>query len=722
MAVYYKFKSAKIYDSILITEPYISIANLKERIFSSKKLWGGKDFDLLVSNAQSNEEYVDEKAMIPRNTSVLIRRVPGLPLKTIVAEPKKMEVLEDSSQDHSALNSTLLDQSSSMKLYEQSTFDDFGEDMFAIPEVASEQTKNPVLNISTVDKAEEDMKINTLVNTPAIDWQCQTMDTSGSGRGFQQFPTATQHGIGRGGLQSKRPPPGYVCHRCKVPGHFIQHCPTNGDPAFDIKRMKAPTGIPQSMLTAHPDGSYTLSSGAVAVLTPNEAAFDKEIEGLPTSCSISDLPVELCCPLCKSVMRDAVLTSKCCFSSFCDKCIRDYLISKSMCLCGATNMLADDLIPNKTLRETIDHMLVSRSISKSSSSDNAGSRSQVQDAKSTSHVEPKNASPTLSAASKEELKRSPVEISTSNKGDGEITTESSHAKQSQKKAAEHVDLLEASSQPRSRKESTLQQSGPTPGVVQGKVLCSEQVKRKKKGRTSLDGNVVNMLSAGFPDSGAESCAGHPLLPAFYNPYWPGGGMPGSIDSYMSQFMGNMPYMGYLPGAFDVWSQFGAQMNLPVPQRESSFDNGKITRQVMRSRSEASQAKLKLGVTTQTATTESKQSNQVERLKNSCCDSTQGFSKQNAAAYKDLDVSTWSRRRERSPDLRLKSSMSLRARASPDSSVKRDKDCNKRKRDINYSVRLNRHEATPNEQWKAGNRKASYSDSGEGDERHFKRRW
>lgn len=51
------------------------------------------------------------------------------------------------------------------------------------------------------------------------------------------------------------------------------------------------------------------------------AAFEKEIEGLPSNTrSVGDLPPELHCPLCKEVMKDAVLTSKCCFKSFCDKC------------------------------------------------------------------------------------------------------------------------------------------------------------------------------------------------------------------------------------------------------------------------------------------------------------------------------------------------------------------------------------------------------------------
>jgi E3 ubiquitin-protein ligase RBBP6 len=140
-------------------------------------------------------------------------------------------------------------------------------------------------------------------------------------------------------------------------GHFIQHCPTNGNPAYDPRRFKPPTGIPKSMLMTTPDGSYSLPGGAVAVLQPNEyaallifpyegfcnifilmtslllqcfaffrAAFEKEIEGIPTLAraaivSTELLPENLRCPICKEIMKDAVLTSKCCFNSFCDKCI-----------------------------------------------------------------------------------------------------------------------------------------------------------------------------------------------------------------------------------------------------------------------------------------------------------------------------------------------------------------------------------------------------------------
>ncbi|PPR83974.1 hypothetical protein GOBAR_AA36739 [Gossypium barbadense] len=378
MAVYYKFKSARDFDSISMDGPFISVGTLKEKIFESKHLGRGTDFDLVVTNAQTNEEYLDEAMLIPKNTSVLIRRVPGRPRMPIVAaqEPKVGNQIENAQLE----KSNLLDADSSVPKYpEDSEWDEFGNDLYSIPETLPVQSSNPLLDAPPTNKADEDSKIKALIDTPALDWQRQGADGFGPGRGFGRGMGGRMggRGFGRLGLERKTPPQGYVCHRCKVPGHFIQHCPTNGDPNYDIKRVKPPTGIPKSMLMATPDGSYALPSGAVAVLKPNEAAFEKEIEGLPSTRSVGDLPPELHCPLCKEVMKDAVLTSKCVLKLTLTKCnsgIRDHIISKSMCVCGATNILADDLLPNKTLRDTINRILESGN----SSADNAGSTFQVQ--------------------------------------------------------------------------------------------------------------------------------------------------------------------------------------------------------------------------------------------------------------------------------------------------------------------------------------------------------
>uniref|UniRef100_A0A6V7QSV6 DWNN domain-containing protein n=1 Tax=Ananas comosus var. bracteatus TaxID=296719 RepID=A0A6V7QSV6_ANACO len=558
MAVYYKFKSAKDYDSIPIEGQFISVGNLKERIFESKHLGRGTDFDLMVANAQTNEEYVDEAAMIPKNTSVLIRRVPGRPRKPIVTEPDEPKVLEDKVEDAFPPSSTLVTDPSTMKYPEESEWDEFGNDLYTIPEVLPSQSIRPAVDLSPADHVDEDSKIKALIDTPALDWNRQAQDAYGSGRGYGRGMGGRMvagRGFGRGGFERKTPPAGYVCHRCKVPGHFIQHCPTNGDPNYDIKRVKPPTGIPKSMLMATPDGSYALPSGAVAVLKPNEAAFEKEIEGLPTTRPVSDLPPELRCPLCKEVMKDAVLTSKCCFRSFCDKCIRDYIISKSMCVCGATSILADDLLPNKTLRETISRILESTT----SSTENAGSLVLVQDMESARPGLPKVISPTHSAASKGESKASkgeskgpPVEHSLEAESASRVKAVNMDMNSSDKKVAINVNVSDATPESTNAKEAKSPESAPAPPEdAQEKLLAGEQGKKKKKKKARLPGSAVDMQWRNYQDMGVENFGGMPLAASSYNPYW-AGGMPMGMDPYMAApLAGAMPFMGYAPGPFDV---------------------------------------------------------------------------------------------------------------------------------------------------------------------------
>ena len=64
------------------------------------------------------------------------------------------------------------------------------------------------------------------------------------GRGGPQdipYRPRGQHNSYRGGYNNSRPPDGYVCKRCKEPGHRVENCPTNGDPMYDTYDTK---GIP----------------------------------------------------------------------------------------------------------------------------------------------------------------------------------------------------------------------------------------------------------------------------------------------------------------------------------------------------------------------------------------------------------------------------------------------------------------------------------------------
>jgi hypothetical protein len=125
--------------------------------------------------------------------------------------------------------------------------------------------------------------------------------------------------------EQKTPPPNYICHRCNQPGHFINQCPTNGDPSFDIPKVKKPTGIPRMYLKPVAGGdsrpSLILPGGQFAVMAANEEALQKEVaknKQVDTS-----IPDSLRCPLCGGLLNDAVLIP-CCGYSFCEECMLSF--------------------------------------------------------------------------------------------------------------------------------------------------------------------------------------------------------------------------------------------------------------------------------------------------------------------------------------------------------------------------------------------------------------
>lgn len=100
MSIHYKFKSAIDYDTITFDGLHISVSDLKKSIVQQKRLGKATDFDLMITNAQTNEGetlflvgvvfgfnwnnvfflhfpvYTDESALIPKNTSLIVACVP----------------------------------------------------------------------------------------------------------------------------------------------------------------------------------------------------------------------------------------------------------------------------------------------------------------------------------------------------------------------------------------------------------------------------------------------------------------------------------------------------------------------------------------------------------------------------------------------------------------------------------------------------------------------
>ena len=64
--------------------------------------------------------------------------------------------------------------------------------------------------------------------------------------------------------------------------HWVQDCPTQGDPNYDRKRVRPPVGIPMTRLARSDEGGLVLPNGQTGTLIANEDAFAREILGLPT--------------------------------------------------------------------------------------------------------------------------------------------------------------------------------------------------------------------------------------------------------------------------------------------------------------------------------------------------------------------------------------------------------------------------------------------------------
>lgn len=54
---------------------------------------------------------------------------------------------------------------------EDSEWDEFGNDLYAIPEVLPVKSNNLILEALPTNIADEESKLKALIDTPALDWQ-----------------------------------------------------------------------------------------------------------------------------------------------------------------------------------------------------------------------------------------------------------------------------------------------------------------------------------------------------------------------------------------------------------------------------------------------------------------------------------------------------------------------------------------------------------------------
>ncbi|XP_067087747.1 E3 ubiquitin-protein ligase RBBP6 [Osmerus mordax] len=320
--VHYKFSSKLQYDTVTFDGLHITLSDLKRQIMGREKLKAG-DCDLQITNAQTKEEYHDDTALITKNSSVIIKRIPLGGVKAtnktyligrsdhhhVVGPPKAMD-------DH-AVSVSLAQLSKTANLAEAN--------------------------------ASEDDKIRAMMSQSNHDYDPIHYTKKLSGP----------------------PPPNYTCFRCGKNGHYIRNCPTNGDKSFEApQRIKKSTGIPRSFMMEVDDpsikGAMLTNTGRYAIPTIDAEAYAIGKKEKPPfvaqakSSSEEDedpIPDELLCLLCKDLMTDAVVIP-CCGNSYCDDCVRTSLLESDehICpTCGKSDVSPDALIANKFLRQAVNN-------------------------------------------------------------------------------------------------------------------------------------------------------------------------------------------------------------------------------------------------------------------------------------------------------------------------------------------------------------------------------
>ncbi|KAF9155412.1 E3 ubiquitin-protein ligase rbbp6 [Linnemannia schmuckeri] len=389
--VHYKFKSSKDYDSATFDGHSISVFDLKKEILIAKGLKGPDD--LALTHAESGEEYYDDAALIPRNTSVLVARVPAKPgrggaqryLEGAGPVPRGGNMTRNVFEKPGS--STHHDPMGGSKVYRNTT--------------SLLQEEGPPVEAVDMSQMTEEEKMKFVFEQQTSHWgKTQEGMANAQFRPLSKFQGATRNqpqngpraagevGSGAGSSnsgayprqpmdQQQRPPPNtYVCYRCGKKGeHWIQFCPTNNDKSFEPIGIKKTTGIPRSFLkTVKSDtlqskkGVMVTQDGNLVVATTNDyewKKFHEKSKGTLTSdeaYNTAPIPDDMKCSICHLLLKNAV-KAPCCGTNFCDECIRNYLVHPPKgedpfkCQSCHQYLVPDQLIPNVDLRLRVEHHL-----------------------------------------------------------------------------------------------------------------------------------------------------------------------------------------------------------------------------------------------------------------------------------------------------------------------------------------------------------------------------
>ncbi|KAK7687897.1 hypothetical protein QCA50_009116 [Cerrena zonata] len=370
-SVFYKFKSQRDESRVTFDGTGISLFDLKKEIIIANNLGKANDFDLAIFDRSSNEEYRDDSIVVPRASSVIVKRVFVRPGKGKAAMYLSGSGSSTSGGTDQATNRSAAGPSGSYSWHRghmSKRFDGKDEASNTAPKPSAPAIK------SNVTAGDEAAAMAAMFQASAANWE-ETQEKMSHQTPIYNNSRGGAPGRGRGAAPHRQPdrplPPSYVCYRCGQKGHWIQDCPTNNDRDYDNRpRIKRTTGIPRSFLKAveSPNtgpigaGVMVTPEGGYVVAQPDVASWHKQVKQVTRPKNLSEADIRerkptdtsLICTIDNKLLKDPVKTP-CCGTVYCEECIQTHLLERDFVCpsCSAKIQSLDKLIPEKAMRAKV---------------------------------------------------------------------------------------------------------------------------------------------------------------------------------------------------------------------------------------------------------------------------------------------------------------------------------------------------------------------------------
>ncbi|CDK25546.1 unnamed protein product [Kuraishia capsulata CBS 1993] len=338
--IFYKFRSQRDLSRVLFDGTGITVFDLKREIMLANRLTNASEIELKMYRPEG-PEYDDDTEVIPRSTTVVVRRLPadrkgkGGATRYITGKPRV-------NRKNPALAPTAAPASSFQ------------------PKAGNGEKQT-----------EEDM-IKAMFNQQDDQWQEQQVSLAGATR-IDPVRTATG--------TDEAPPPGYICYRCGSKTHFIKNCPTNNDPNWETKRVKRTTGIPKSYLKTvdkpEDDDNQNVmvnDEGQFVVAVADKKSWETYQKKQQVQEEQYDVKDEtLLDPLSHKLFKDPVKTP-CCGKTYSRQALEDALLETDFVCpnCEKEDVLLDTLTKDEEMSKRVDEFIEANSngLKRSNDSDN----------------------------------------------------------------------------------------------------------------------------------------------------------------------------------------------------------------------------------------------------------------------------------------------------------------------------------------------------------------